>query len=372
MSSTPETVGILSWDYMRPKGGMGVSLRMIAEQLREGGVAVRSLSPSPDDQGDLLLRFTRSVGGHLLFSLFLPLRLGAILRRASVQLLLLPVGPGGVFLLRRPAVPVVAIAYHTYRQQARAVPGERWKRLFIPLERRTLRMAERVLCFCEDTHRVLTREYGLTRVTLLPHAVPPREPAPYKRSGEVVCVARLEPRKGLFVLLEAWPRVRARVPHARLTVVGRGADEAAVDRFIARLEGVSRVSDLTRSVLDDLVARAEVAVCPAYLEGFGLAAAEAMASGTAVVASDVDGLRSLVEHERTGLLVPAGDADALVEAIVRVLTDDALRDRLSSDGRERMRRMYDPAVAARAIVDVVRGFAYAVADAEDPQEVTDR
>lgn len=350
MSSTSESIGILSWDYASPKGGMGVSLMRIADQLRGAGAAVTELSPSPRD-GKALLPFTRGVGGHLLFSLLLPFTLAR--RLAGIRLLLLPVGPGGVWLLRRLRVPYAAVVYHTYLQQARCVPGQRWKRVFLPLERRTLRGAAKVLCYCEDTRRVLLDDYGLDNVLLLPHAVEMIESAPAKDETHVVCVARLERRKGVETLLAAWPRIKEAVPHARLTIVGRGAGERAIDARIAALRDVRRLQNLPRADLDSLVARATAAACPAYLEGFGLACAEAMAAGTPVVASDAPGLRGLVAHERTGLLVPPGNAAALADALIRLLLDGSLAARLGSAAQTAVRDRHDPSAAARAIVDAL-------------------
>ncbi len=227
--------------------------------------------------------------------------------------------------------------------------------------------AGRIFCFCEDTARVLREEMGIAegRIFLLPHAINGFEgsgrDAPWdvctkeKESELCVYVARLEERKGVRVLVEAWQRVAQEVPDARLVIVGSGVQAKHIDRMIALMkdDSVQRISRLPQADLERLVSSAQVAVCPSYLEGFGLAAAEAMMAGTAVIASDCDGLRSLIEHERTGLLVPAGDASSLAEAIVRFLRDDVLRDHLAEAALHAVRSRFDPAVAARAVVDAI-------------------
>jgi glycosyltransferase involved in cell wall biosynthesis len=75
-----------------------------------------------------------------------------------------------------------------------------------------------------------------------------------------------------------------------------------------------------------------VLVQPSPKEGWGLTVVEAGASGTAVVAADSPGLRDSVRRDETGLLVPYGDDDALADALIRVLTDTALRERLAAAG----------------------------------------
>jgi glycosyltransferase involved in cell wall biosynthesis len=82
-----------------------------------------------------------------------------------------------------------------------------------------------------------------------------------------------------------------------------------------------------------------LAIVPSlWPEPFGVTAVEAMAAGRAVVASDTGGLRDIVAHEKTGLLVPPGDALALGDAIARLLGDPAERQRMGEAGRERSRR----------------------------------
>jgi glycosyltransferase involved in cell wall biosynthesis len=88
--------------------------------------------------------------------------------------------------------------------------------------------------------------------------------------------------------------------------------------------------------LERLYARAAVVACPSRREGFGVVCAEAMAYGRPVVAGDVGGLRDLVRHEETGLLVPPGDVGALRAALQRLLADSDLRRRFGEAGRTRI------------------------------------
>jgi len=92
-----------------------------------------------------------------------------------------------------------------------------------------------------------------------------------------------------------------------------------------------------------------VLVQPSPKEGWGLTVVEAGASGTAVVAADSPGLRDSVRRDETGLLVPFGDDAALEQALVRVLTDAALRERLARAGVEWAARFTWPQCAARSL-----------------------
>src|SRR5439155_6830628 len=104
--------------------------------------------------------------------------------------------------------------------------------------------------------------------------------------------------------------------------------------------------------------RAAVVACPSHREGFGLACAEAMAHGRAVVATDVGGLRDLVVHGETGLLVAPRDAAALRDALERLLGDRELRRRLGANARERVRELCSwPRIVAATLAahDAARG-----------------
>jgi phosphatidylinositol alpha-mannosyltransferase len=157
------------------------------------------------------------------------------------------------------------------------------------------------------------------------------------RSGpQILFVGRLDSRKGLSVLLNALPLVRKSVPSARLTVVGTGPLEPEACRLVARLglaEAVRFVGASSGEALPALYASTDVYCAPTLGgEAFGIVLLEAMASGAPVVCSDITGYNEVVTHEQTGLLCPPGNPTTLAAALVRVLSDGALRDRLRQNG----------------------------------------
>ena len=122
-----------------------------------------------------------------------------------------------------------------------------------------------------------------------------------------------------------------------LWIAGEGADRESLERISRRLGLADRVRFLGRRTdSPDLLAACDVFVLPSRREGLGVASLEAMAAARPVVASRVGGLAEAVVHERTGLLVPPGDPRALGEALIRLLRDDALRERLGAAGPDRI------------------------------------
>jgi len=160
-----------------------------------------------------------------------------------------------------------------------------------------------------------------------------RPGAPAAERDLVVFVGRLEHYKGVDVLLDAWPRVRAARPAARLVIAGSGGAGEEMRRRAAGSEYGDSVSFAGFVSEEDKVAllrRATVVVQPSRKEGWGLTVLEANACGTPVVATDVPGLRDSVRDGATGLLA-APEPAALASSLVAVLSDDALRVRLARE-----------------------------------------
>lgn len=178
----------------------------------------------------------------------------------------------------------------------------------------------------------------------------PRVDAPAKPKLLIACVGRLEKDKGQRVLLDALELLRPRFPDAGLWLIGR--DETGFGQELRpraeRLGGVDFLGH--RDDARGLLARADVVAVPSFHEAFPRAVIEAMAEGKPVVASRVGGVPEAVEDGKTGFLVAPGDAEALAEALGRLLEDGALRERLGRAGRERAALF-----STRAMVDAIQG-----------------
>jgi glycosyltransferase involved in cell wall biosynthesis len=200
--------------------------------------------------------------------------------------------------------------------------------------------------------RVAVVHCGLDHSTYRPDAAAAKCERP-----TVLFVGRLRRYKGVDWVMRAFPAVRARVPGARLQVVGDGPFEPQLRRAAVRLgvaEAVEFLGFLPAAEKVRRLRQAWVVVQPSPKEGWGLTVVEAGACGTAVVAADSPGLRDSVRRDETGLLVPYGDDAALAGALARVLEDRALRERLAAAGVARARTFSWSACAA-ASLDALAG-----------------
>jgi phosphatidyl-myo-inositol alpha-mannosyltransferase len=196
--------------------------------------------------------------------------------------------------------------------------------------------------------------------------IPPRA-EPGGREHRVAFVGRHEPRKGLHVLLRAWPEVRKRTG-ARLRVIG--SDPLAVRLLLSRLrvpeDDIDVLGFLPQEKLTEELLAAKVLAAPSLGgESFGMVLTRALACATPVVASDIVGYREVMTAE-TGVLVPPGDPGALAEALTRLLDDEQTRTQLGGAARRLAQERYSWDEISRALVRI---YDLALGRAREPAAV---
>ena len=189
---------------------------------------------------------------------------------------------------------------------------------------------------------------------ILPNGVAlPENVNPGEREHRVVFVGRHEPRKGLQVLLQAWPQVAERTG-ARLRLVG--ADPLAVRFLLRRMgmteDGIDILGTLPAEERDRELLEAKVLAAPAIgAESFGMVLTEAFACATPVVASDIPGYQEVASAE-TGIVVPPGDVAALAAALIELLEDEPRRRALGAQARAIAEGRYSWVGIATRLVEI--------------------
>ena len=178
------------------------------------------------------------------------------------------------------------------------------------------------------------------------------------RDERIVFAGRHETRKGLHVLLRAWPEIRARTG-ATLRVCG--ADPLRVRLLMARLrvpdDGVDVLGFLPQEQFTEELLAAKALVAPSLGgESFGIVLICVLACATPVVASDIPGYRDVMTPE-TSLSFPAGDERALVAAVESLLADEPRRQALGAAGRELAQALYSWDSIARRLVEIYESLA---------------
>jgi len=165
----------------------------------------------------------------------------------------------------------------------------------------------------------------------------PVENIPKKeRDPTIIYLGRIKRSKGLSELIVALYYVRKNIQNVKLWVAGRG-DSSYLNELMRFIDKLGLINNLEffgyvdEKTKINLLSRAHLLVFPSVMEGWGLTVIEANACGTPVIAFNVPGLRDSIINGETGLLVPYGDIKALANAIIKVLSEDELRAKLSKN-----------------------------------------
>jgi glycosyltransferase involved in cell wall biosynthesis len=162
----------------------------------------------------------------------------------------------------------------------------------------------------------------------------------------VLTLARLDPQKGLDVLV----RAAAQVPSVRFVLAGEGPERRSLETQVRSLGLDDRFLFLgRRSDVPALLAASDVFVLPSLYEGSSLAVLEAMAAGKPVISSAIRGTDELVVPGESGLLVEPGDADALALSLRRVLAEPAFGAQLGARAHERARQFFSADLVAKRV-----------------------
>ena len=228
-----------------------------------------------------------------------------------------------------------------------------WTKLAVPvwgflLDRIDVRIA------VSEQARASANRYSPGEYEVIPNGVLiPPEADPSGREHRILFVGRQEGRKGLPVLLRAWPEIRRRTG-ATLRVIG--ADPLAVRLLMAKErtpdDGVESLGFLTQERLTEELLQAKAMVAPSLGgESFGMVLTRAFACATPVVASDIPGYRDVMTSE-TGLSVPPDDPSALADAVTALLADETSRCQAGLAARRLAQERYSWEGIGRRLVDV--------------------
>ncbi|MBI3977707.1 MAG: glycosyltransferase [Chloroflexi bacterium] len=274
----------------------------------------------------------------------------------------------GQLLAQRWHLPHVAMFHTLGRGKSRSRPAEDEGQLRIDTETRVLLGADAIVAGSPSEKLEMAQLYCVPerRVHVIPCGVDldlfrPRDRAQARarwgiRASKVILfVGRMDPVKGADLVLPALARLEDRRGVQAIFVGGDGRDDPEIRRLgaLARELGLRQnvrfLGPVPQEQLPDLYSAADVCVVPSYYESFGMAAVEALACGTPVVASRVGGLISTVRDGETGFLIPWRCPEPFAERLDLLLGNDALRQQFSLAARESVLRFAWPAIAGRLL-----------------------
>ncbi len=174
----------------------------------------------------------------------------------------------------------------------------------------------------------------------------------------LMMTARLSDEKGHLIMLDALARLKNDGTMMRAVFIGDGPMSAALVDETTRLDlsdAVTWMGAQPPSVVHEQLQACDFFCLPSFAEGLPVSLMEAMAVGRPVITTYISGIPELVENNVTGLVLPAGRADLLAEALRRLVSDSDLRDTLTRQGRERVKAMHDLDPITDQLVDLFQG-----------------
>jgi phosphatidylinositol alpha-mannosyltransferase len=348
-------IGLVSpYDFSVPSG-VNAHICHLADNYRCLGHNVRILAPASQreavERDDLIVMGQRTIGlpaggsvAHITLSLMLGPLVDRVLAQEAFDIVHLhePFVPLLPFQVLRRSKGLNVATFHAAKDQ-----GRQWYAYFRPaISHWWPRIKGKIAV--SPAARGLLERYFEDHYEIIPNGVDyqrfvvPVPPFPQFKDGKlnVLFLGRLEKRKGLPYLLQAYVQVKARLPESRLIIVGPDGGMLAGAEAFVRREGLTNDVVFTGYVPEEDKRRyyrtADVFCAPnTGNESFGLILLEAMAAGTPVVASNIEGFAYVVAHEEEGLLVPPRDATALADALVQLLGDADRRREMGRRGQEK-------------------------------------
>ena len=303
-----------------------------------------------------------SLGKNISFSLKLARVMEELIDRYRLDLVHFQGGPGGLFLFKRPSVPVLYTVHHTYFQQQKYIRSQRWKYLFYLLEKSSYQKACYIMADSLSTHNILLMHYGITPdgCTVVPIGVDTTRFFPLHQTripNSLLFIGRLEKRKGIDFLIRTVAHVRRSIPDVKLYIAGGGNLDRTTVQYIKHHHLMPHLS-FEGTIPDKMVNvwynRVTGVVIPSVFEGFGLAAIESMASGTPVIATRVDGLKDIIIHGENGLLTAYNDIATLSAHIIDLLVNKEQRNKLVENGFNTIDSVYNWSKIADHVLNLYR------------------
>lgn len=259
----------------------------------------------------------------------------------------------GLLEIEKLGLPVVATVHHPItRDYKLALAAASWRHKplvvrwhsFLRMQRKVVRKLRHVVTVSEQSQKDIAEAFGrpAESTPIMYNGIDTdtfcRQPEVKREPQLLITTASADqPLKGLRYLLKALAKLRKQHSDLQLLVIGKLKDGGSTEKLLRRLQLQQAVRFVSGISTAELVAHyngATIAITPSLYEGFGLPAGEAMACETPVISSDGGALPEVVGD--AGLLVRAGDSEALARAIDELLRDPAQRKALGEAGRERI------------------------------------
>jgi len=341
----PHGDGLVAFEFVRRLAERGHTVHVASPEIHVSGPLPASLHLHETAAG--------GVGPRLHYMLAVRRLYARVSERRRVDIVhqLNPVFTGISLALAGAGAPIVLGSFLAEWPNGEVMRSPR-SRIVTGLKRKVASLQQRqaralLLTTPGAAGRIVDQSVNRQKIVHLPHGIDPSLYRPSYGSATaqpvIVFLGGLERRKGIYTLLDAFPRVRAAIPATRLIVGGAGHENLRVAQKIAALpepDAVTLLGCVARTDVPRVLASATVFAMPSNGEPFGMALLEAMASGKPVVVTDAGGPHYIVDAAG-GRKVPPDDPSALADALIEILASPELQRRMGEHNRALIETVYN-------------------------------
>ena len=237
----------------------------------------------------------------------------------------------------------------------------RWHN-FLPMQKKVAPQLKNIICVSQPSKEDVISEFKVDekKITVIPNGIDIGifKPSSIKKSlsFRIVTTASADiPLKGLRHLILALPRVIRQFPLTSLTVIGKSPEKSNLNNLIDDLDLEDKItfrSGISEKEIVKTYHDSDIAVIPSLYEGFGFGAGEAMACGVPLISTDSGGLKQVIGD--AALKIKPGSVSEIEEGILKLFTEEKIRQELAEKGRERMEEFFDWKIAASAYIEVFK------------------
>ena len=239
--------------------------------------------------------------------------------------------------------------------------SSRWHN-FLPMQKKVAPQLKNIICVSQPSKEDVISEFKVDekKITVIPNGIDIGifKPSSIKKSlsFRIVTTASADiPLKGLKHLILALPRVIRQFPLTSLTVIGKSPEKSNLNKLIDDLDLEGKItfrSGISEKEIVKTYHDSDIAVIPSLYEGFGFGAGEAMACGVPLISTDSGGLKQVIGD--AALKIKPGSVSEIEEGILKLFTEEKIRQELAEKGRERMEEFFDWKIAASAYIEVFK------------------
>ena len=241
--------------------------------------------------------------------------------------------------------------------------SSRWHN-FLPMQKKVAPQLKNIICVSQPSKEDVISEFKVDekKITVIPNGIDIGifKPSSIKKSlsFRIVTTASADiPLKGLRHLILALPRVIRQFPLTSLTVIGKSPEKSNLNKLIDDLDLEDKITFRSGISEEEIVKTyhdSDIAVIPSLYEGFGFGAGEAMACGVPLISTDSGGLKQVIGD--AAFKIKPGSVNEIEDGILKLFSEEKIRQDLAEKGRERMEEFFDWKIAALAYIEVFKNI----------------